>query len=170
MSRLVLSLALLALTAACGRGDSTIDLRSAAFKDHGAIPERYSCEGQNESLPLAWSGVDEDAKELALVMADFEAEGGIFHHWIVLGIPPDTRSLQAGRLPAGAVLARTTAESDAYVGPCPPQDERHEYVITLFQLDRKLGLPEGTPTKEALDAIDAARLPGEGELRGTFGR
>jgi Raf kinase inhibitor-like YbhB/YbcL family protein len=165
-----LGLVLALTTAACNRGDGTIDLRSDAFRDRGTIPERYSCDGENLSPPLSWSGVDDHAAELALVMADFDAEGGIFHHWVVLGIPPGVRSLAPGKLPAGAVTARTTSGNAGYVGPCPPQGERHEYLLTLFQLDHHLGLPEGTPTKEALDAIDAARLPGEGELRGEFGR
>jgi Raf kinase inhibitor-like YbhB/YbcL family protein len=163
-------LLLLATTAGCSRGDGIIDLRSPAFDDGAPIPERHSCEGENQSPPLEWSEVDEDAVELALVMADLETETGIFHHWVVLGIDPELRSLPAGRIPAGAVLARTTADNAVYIGPCPPEGEVHEYLFTLFQLDRRLELPEGTPTKEALDAIDEARLPGEGELRGTFGR
>ena len=167
---LVPVLLLLVTSTACGRGDGIIDLRSDAFDDRGPIPERHSCEGENLSPPLEWAEVDEDAVELALVMADFDTENGIFHHWVVLGIDPDVRSMPAGRLPSGAVLARTTADNAVYIGPCPPVGETHEYLFTLFQLDRRLDLPEGTPTEDALDAIDEARLPGEGELRGTFGR
>lgn len=167
---LLAALLLLATTAGCTRNDGIIDLRSSAFDDGGLIPARHSCEGDNQSPPLSWTEVDEDAVELALVMADFDTDAGIFHHWVVLGIDPSVRELPAGRIPTGAVLAKTTADNAVYIGPCPPEGERHEYLFTLFQLDRRLGLPEGTPTKEALDAIDAARLPGEGELRGVFGR
>ena len=159
-----------AVTGACDRGDGVIDLRSSAFADGGTIPERFGCEGDNVSPPLSWDDVDSDAEELALVMADLEGPDGIFHHWIVLGIEPDVRSMAVGRLPEGAVLAQATSENAAYIGPCPPTGERGEYLFTLFQLDRRLELPEGTPTKEALDAIDDARLPGEGELRGALGR
>ena len=153
----------------CSRGDGIIDLRSSAFEDGAAIPLRYTCEGENLSPPLSWSDVPDAAEELALVMADFDGEAGIFHHWIVLGIDDDVRSLEAGKVPAGAVLARTTSDNATYIGPCPPRGERHEYLLTLFPLKRKLGLPAGVATKEALDAIDDARLGGEGELRGTSG-
>lgn len=153
----------------CDRGDGIIDLRSSAFADGAVIPERFGCEGDNSSPPLSWSDVDDDARELALVMADLEGPDGIFHHWVVLGIDPDVRSMDAGRLPRGAVLAQATSENAAYIGPCPPTGERHEFLFTLFQLDRRLDLPAGTATKEALDAIDDARLPGEGELRGVMG-
>ena len=164
---LLLAVASLLVTSACDRGDGVIDLSSPAFEDGGVIPARHACEGENLSPPLEWEEVHEDAAELALVMADFEGEGGIFHHWVVLGIDPDVRSMEAGKLPPGAVLARTTSDNASYIGPCPPPGERREYLLTLFQLDRRLGLTEGVATKEALDAIDEARLPGEGELRGT---
>lgn len=165
----VVAVVLAGLLGACGRGDGVIDLRSSAFTDGGVIPERFGCEGDNVSPPLSWSDVDEDAEELALVMADFEGPAGIFHHWVVLGIDPDVRELEVDRLPEGAVVAQGTSENATYIGPCPPPGERHEVLFTLFQLDRRLDLPEGTPTKDALDAIDDARLPGEGELRGVMG-
>jgi Raf kinase inhibitor-like YbhB/YbcL family protein len=163
-------LAAVAGTASCSGAGGAIRLRSSAFADGGRIPTKYSCEGTNVSPPLSWSGVDDGAKELALVMADFQAPSGTFHHWIVTGIGPDVRSLAEGSLPKGAVQARGTSDNATYVGPCPPDGETHEYLFTIFQLDRRLGLADGTATKEALDAIDAARLPGEGELRGRFGR
>ena len=166
---LVLALAVLATSVGCSRGDGVIDLRSPAFDDGGTIPAAFGCEGDNRPPPLEWSDVHEDVEELALVMADFDGEGGIFHHWIVLGIGPDVRELPSGELPDGAVLAKSTSENAAYIGPCPPAGERHEYVFTLFPLERELDLPADVATKEALDAIDAARLGGEGELRGTFG-
>ena len=166
---LLLLVAVTLAAGACNRSDGVIDLRSSAFDDGGEIPERYACEGDNQSPPLSWSDVDDDAVELALVMADFEGAGGIFHHWVVLGIDPDVRSMAPGRLPEGAVVAMSTSENPTYIGPCPPPGERHEYLFTLFQLDRRLELPAGVPTKEALDAIDDARLPGEGELRGRVG-
>lgn len=157
------------LLVACGRGDGVIDLRSPAFAEGGVIPERFGCEGDNVSPPLSWSDVPDDTEELALVMADFDGPDGIFHHWVVVGIDADVRSIAAGRLPEGAVLAQATSENAAYIGPCPPAGERHEYLFTMFALRRPLDLPAGATTKDALDAIDAARLPGEGELRGVMG-
>ncbi|MDQ3106977.1 MAG: YbhB/YbcL family Raf kinase inhibitor-like protein, partial [Actinomycetota bacterium] len=162
-------LAVLASLSSCSRSDGAIDLRSDAFADGGIIPERFSCEGDSISPPLSWSDVPDDAVELALVMADFETSTGIFHHWVMLGIDADDRSLETGEVPDGAVLAQATSQNPVYIGPCPPTGERHEYLLTLFPLRQRLDLPSGTPTKDALDAIDGARLPGEGELRGTYG-
>ena len=155
---------------ACSGKDGGIALRSGAFDDGGAIPVRYTCEGDNVSPPLVWSKVDDDVKALALVVADPEAPGGIFHHWIVLDLDPQARSMAEGKVPADATQALGTSDNPTYIGPCPPVGEEHHYLFTLFPLDRRLDLPDGTATKVALDAIDAARLPGEGELHGTFGR
>ena len=165
---LVLSLVVVALAAGCGRSDGVIDLTSPAFDDGGTIPLRHACEGDNLSPPLAWSDVSDQAVELALVMADLEGPDGIFHHWVVVGIDPDVRSIDAGEIPEGAVVAQATSDNAAYIGPCPAEGERREYLFTLFQLDRRLDLPEGVETEEALDAIDGARLGGEGELRGVL--
>jgi phosphatidylethanolamine-binding protein (PEBP) family uncharacterized protein len=98
-------------------------------------------------------------------MADLDGPDGIFHHWVVVGIRPDVRSIAEGEIPAGAVVAKATSDNPAYIGPCPAAGERREYLFTLFQLDRELRLPAGVETKTALDAIDEARLGGEGELR-----
>lgn len=165
---LVLSLVAVAVAGGCARSDGVIDLTSPAFEDGGTIPVRHACEGDNVSPPLAWSDVSDEAVELALVMADLEGADGIFHHWIVVGIDRDLSSIDAGALPEGAVLAQATSDNAAYIGPCPADGERREYLFTLFQLDRRLGLAAGVETEEALDAIDAARLGGEGELRGVL--
>lgn len=156
--------------AGCARDDGRIDLRSGAFGDEGVIPVRYSCEGDNVSPPLEWSKTGDEVQALALVMADLETPAGIFHHWIVLDIDPGIRSMAEGEVPAGANQAMGTSDNPTYIGPCPPVGEEHRYLFTIFPLDRRLGLPDGTATKVALDAIDAARLPGEGELRATFAR
>lgn len=162
---LLLAVVAVVVSTACARGDGVIDLTSPAFDDGATIPLRHACEGDNESPPLEWTDVSDDAVELALVMADLEGPEGIFHHWIVTGIDADVRSMDAGEIPEGAVVAQATSDNATYIGPCPADGERREYLFTLFQLDRELDLPEGVETARALEAIDEARLGGEGELR-----
>ena len=166
-------LALLAIAAtSCGRaGGDGMTLRSAAFEDGGTIPVVHSCEGENRSPPLSWSRVPEDAAELALVVADPDAGNGVFHHWVVLGIPPTPADLPAGELPAAAVEAKGSSENPTWIGPCPPHGEEHHYVFSLYPLSRPLGLAAGVELKTALDAIEDARLRGEeAKLQGTFRR
>src|SRR5882724_7825847 len=48
-------------------------LSSSVFAAGGAIPSKYSCEGQNVSPPLAWSGTPPNTKSLALIVQDPDA-------------------------------------------------------------------------------------------------
>ena len=154
----------------CAR-DERMSLRSAAFEDGGAIPIRHSCEGDNLSPPLAWTRVPEEAEELALVVGDPDAEGGVFHHWVVLGIEAEPASVGAGEVPSGGVQAKGSSENPTWIGPCPPHGEEHRYVFSLFPLSRQLSLGEGVELRTALEAIEDARIPDEeAEFEGTFRR
>jgi phosphatidylethanolamine-binding protein (PEBP) family uncharacterized protein len=68
-------------------------LASRAFENGGRIPTRFTCDGDNEIPPLAWTGVPSEARSLALVCSDPDAPSGTFHHWAVYDIPPDVRHL-----------------------------------------------------------------------------
>jgi Raf kinase inhibitor-like YbhB/YbcL family protein len=163
--------ATLALAATGCGGEDGMRLRSAAFDDGGTMPEVLSCDGRNQSPPLTWTDVPEDAAELALVVADPDAPGGVFHHWVVTGIAPAAKGFPAGAVPDGAVQAKGSSENDTWIGPCPPQGQTHDYVFTLYPLRRRLRLEEGSPLREALTAIDGARIEGEeAKLVGRFGR
>ena len=171
--RLVAALGVVAVLStwtACAR-DERMALRSTAFEDGGTIPVRHSCEGANVSPPLSWSRVPDGAAELALVVADPEADEGVFHHWVVTGIEAAPAEVAAGELPAGAVVAKGSSENPTWIGPCPPSGEEHDYVFSLYPLSRQLGLDAGGDLKAALDAIDDARLPEEeAVLEGRFRR
>lgn len=158
------------LSGACAR-DEGMTLRSAAFEDGGSIPVRHSCEGDNVSPPLAWTKVPEGTEELALVVGDPEGDGGVFHHWVVLGISPTAAEVATGEVPEGAVQAKGSSENPTWIGPCPPNGEEHDYVFSLYPLSRPLGMGDGAELKDALDAIADARLPGEeAVLEGRFRR
>ena len=42
----------------------TLRLTSSAFADGSPIPSQYTCEGQDISPPLAWTGVPDKTKSL----------------------------------------------------------------------------------------------------------
>src|SRR5438552_11293484 len=93
--RSVLGVCLLVAAAACGTGPASqlpqvsqtdsITLASPAFISGSAIPARYTCDGQDVSPPLSWSG-GPPAEEFALIATDPDARGGEFVHWIVYAI------------------------------------------------------------------------------------
>jgi Raf kinase inhibitor-like YbhB/YbcL family protein len=189
--------ALLALASAgCWRGESvavddpsklTIALRSPAFTDEGMIPKEYTCDGAGGSPPLEWSGVPQNARELALIVDDPDAPMGTFSHWVVVGLPSGLKGLKKGVpaegiVPTASMLTEGEAELEAgsrqgkndfgevgYGGPCPPSGT-HRYVFRLYALDAPLGLAAGSPTRsEVLEAVKGHILA-EGRLIGRYAR
>ena len=51
----------------------SLTITSTAFAPNGAIPALYTCEGEDLSPPLAWSGVPAGTKSLALIVDDPDA-------------------------------------------------------------------------------------------------
>lgn len=102
-----LSIAVPAL-ASCGRGISedsimtddpkrlTITLTSPAFSEGMTIPRVYTCDGEDISPPLAWSGVPEATRSLALICDDPDAPRGTWTHWVLYDLPADVTQLQEG--------------------------------------------------------------------------
>lgn len=125
-------------------------ITSSAFNEGASIPTEYTCDGANIAVPLAWSGVPEGTKEMALVMDDPDARGYV--HWVVVGIPPTASGLGGGApLPAGAQDGRRSG-GVGYTGPCPPSGTHH-YVFTLYALS---STPAWATTPAAADVREAA--------------
>jgi hypothetical protein len=53
-----------------------IAISSPAFTAGAAIPQRFTCDGDNRSPPLGWSGVPAGTAEVALVVDDPDAPRG----------------------------------------------------------------------------------------------
>ena len=71
-----------------------LTLTSSAFKAGGGIPSSYTCEGDDLSPPLAWDGVPQGTKSLALIIDDPDAPDPsapkrVWVHWILYNIPPE---------------------------------------------------------------------------------
>ncbi len=110
---------------------------SPAFAAGGVMPRRFTCAGEDVSPPLAWSGVPAGTVEVAVVVDDPDAPGGIFVQWVVAGIDPAATGLAAGALPPGARQGRNSAGRAAWSGPCPPAGSSHHYRFTVYALTRR---------------------------------
>jgi Raf kinase inhibitor-like YbhB/YbcL family protein len=141
---------------------SGLTLTSSAFADGGAIPRKFTCQGDGVSPPLAWSGVPEGTASLALLVIDPDAaaEGG-FTHWVLAGIDPATRELAEGT--TVGTPGANGAGKPGWTGPCPPSGNHH-YVFTLYALAAPI---EGTPDRAALETAGASAL-GRAVLTGTY--
>ena len=68
-------------------------IKSPAFAPNGAIAIQYTCEGDDLSPPLEFSGVPERAKSLAMIVDDPDAPDPaapkrVYVHWVLYDIPP----------------------------------------------------------------------------------
>src|SRR5881275_2380142 len=61
------------ITAPQGGTVMPIDVTSSTFTHGGPIPAKYSCQGQEISPPLSWSGLPGETKSLAIIMDDPDA-------------------------------------------------------------------------------------------------
>ena len=152
----------------------TLSLSSIAFQDGEGIPVKHTCEGQDVSPPLMWSEPPQGTQSLALIVDDPDAPGGVFNHWVLFNIPPDSRQLPEAlptqaQLPSGALQGKNGFGRVGYGGPCPPPGRPHRYYFTLYALDRGLDLKAGVSKKQVLDAMQGHILAQE-KLTGTYQR
>ncbi len=152
----------------------SFSLSSSSFAPGAAIPRQYTCDGADQSPPLAWDQVPVGTRSLALVVEDPDAPGGTFVHWVLFDLPPDPPRLAAGVshqtvLPNGARQGRNDFRRVGYGGPCPPRGPAHRYFFRLYALDAPLNLTPGATAVEVRSAMSGHVL-GQAELVATYGR
>ena len=153
----------------------TLTLTSEAFAAGGDIPSQYTCQGDDSSPPLQWSGVPEQARSLVLIVDDPDAPDPAaprmtWVHWVLYNLPASAGALPAGvgsaGLPAGSEEGVNDWKRPGYGGPCPPVG-RHRYFHKLYALDTRL---EGfrQPTKAAVEAAMQGHVIAQTELVGHY--
>lgn len=146
---------------------------SSAFSQGQPIPSRFSCDGDDISPALEWSGAPDGTESFAVIMDDPDAPGGMFVHWVYFNIPPTVSSLpeavEAAENPApGGSQGTNGFRRIGYGGPCPPRDT-HRYFFKLYALDAMLDIEPGSTKKQFLAAAEPHILAGT-ELMGTYSR
>jgi len=153
----------------------SLTITSSAFQQGGSIPARYTCEGQDVSPPLAWSGAPANTKTFALIVDDPDAPDParpqrVYVHWVVYCIPATATSFRENAsksgMPKGAVQGKNDWGKAEYGGPCPPIG-RHRYFFKLYALDTDLtGL--STASKADVERAMKGHVIDSGELVGTY--
>ncbi len=151
-----------------------LSLSSPAFGDGEKIPAKYTCEGQDISPQLDWSGIPKGTESLTLIVEDPDAPSGIFTHWIIFNISPDIKGLSEAsptipRLPNGSLQGGNDFSRIGYGGPCPPPGKPHRYRFTLYALNKKLDLASGSSRYQVLNGIKNQILA-QGQLTGIYQR
>jgi len=151
-----------------------IQITSSAFNEGNPIPKKYTCDGEDISPPLAWSGVPAGAKSLALIVDDPDAPVGTWVHWVIFGLPPTLNGLNEGiaktpQVEGGAIQGNNDFRRPGYGGPCPPRGKQHRYFLKLYALDTSLTLKAGS-SKADLEKAMRGHVLAQGQLMGTYSR
>jgi len=138
---------------------SDIELRSTAFAAAGAIPSKYTGEGEDVSPALSWSNTPEASQSFAIICHDPDAplvtaKGNYgFVHWVYYNIAGSASSLEE------ACTTYTQGRNDfgkqSYGGPMPPNGHGlHHYYFWLLAFDQVLDLAPGLSMQELLAATE----------------
>ena len=148
---------------------TAFSLSSTAFADGQPIPRGFTCDGENGSPDLTWSGAPDTTQALALVVTDPDARD--FVHWLAF----DLTGTPTGGLPTGISSSpdappqgTNSFGSPGYGGPCPPSGEHH-YRFTLYALDQALEL-SGAPRIDDVQAAIQGHVLATTTLTGTYHR
>jgi len=158
---------LFAVIASFAAERARIRITSSAFQEGGNIPSKSTCDGSDTSPPLQITGIPSEAKSLVLIADDPDAPGGLFTHWLVWNIPPQTNSISEGTAPKGVHGTNDFGKTD-YKGPCPPPSA-HRCSFKVFALNRELDL-RGGAKRSQLDAAMKGHVIAQGELVGRYAR
>src|SRR5262245_35345493 len=106
-----------------------LTITSPGFREGAEIPRPHTCQGDDRSPALAWSGAPAATKSLALIVDDPDAPDPAaprmtYVHWVLYDLPADSTGLPEGTttatLPAGTRQGLNDWRRAGYGGPCPP--------------------------------------------------
>jgi Raf kinase inhibitor-like YbhB/YbcL family protein len=154
-----------------------MQLTSPGFENQKSIASKFTCDGEDISPALEWSGAPEGTKSFALIVDDPDAPDPAnpkmtWVHWVLYNIPATVNSLPEGvkdkELPEGTLQGLNDWKKTGYGGPCPPMGT-HRYFHKLYALD--IFLPDlARPTKAKLEKAMEGHVISEAELIGLYQR
>lgn len=153
----------------------TLQFSSTAFKNGANIPVKYTGEGDDILSPLSWSDPPDGTRSFAIIFEDPEdttAPGGVFTHWFIFNIPPDSREMpeslpKQSKLTNKAIQGKNDFGKIGYGGPLPDGTGPHRYRFTLYALNHLLDLAGDVSKVQVLDSTKRHVLAKE-ELWGIY--
>jgi hypothetical protein len=112
---------------------------SADVTDGEALKDDQLNASGDRSPQLSWSGAPEETKSYTVTCFDPDAPTPSgFWHWVLVDLPADVTSLEAGagsegaELPGNAFMCRNDGGSKSFMGAAPPEgDQVHRYFFVV---------------------------------------
>ena len=132
--------------------------------------------GEDRSPQLSWSGFPADTKSFTVTCFDPDAPTPSgFWHWVLVDLPADCTSLDAGAgadgasLPGNAFMCRNDGGTKAFTGAAPPEgDQVHRYYFVVHAVtEEQLGVDsDASPAVVSFNL--AFKTAGRAVLTGTY--
>jgi Raf kinase inhibitor-like YbhB/YbcL family protein len=147
-----------------------LQIRSPAFTNGAAIPDKYTRSGRNISPPLEWSGTPEGTRSFVLLIEDPDAPSGTFRHWAVYDIPGDKIRLDENADVSNFSQGVNDFGNEGYDGPQPPSGHgvhHYHFRIAALDTDRLEGIQGKAKASAVWDKAQAHKIE-DAELVGTY--
>jgi len=110
-------------------------IRCHSFGNESNIPSKFTCDGENINPALEINEVANGTKSLVLICDDPDAPSGLWVHWVVYNIDPETKFIPENwSLPENVITGINSFGENKYGGPCPPGGT-HRYFFKIYSLD-----------------------------------
>jgi Raf kinase inhibitor-like YbhB/YbcL family protein len=147
-------------------------LLSPAFRNGGAIPQKFAFDGSDLSPAFVWTDRPPNTKQLAFMMENPDAPATGRTHWMVYGIPADAAGLSEGlatdrQWPDGSPQGRNSFGQVGYAGPRLDSALAHRYTFQVYALNSAVTLPPGA-TRRDFDRAINGHILAEAKIIGRY--
>lgn len=149
---------------------------SADVTDGGPLKDDQVAAASNTSPQLSWTDAPEGTKSYTVTCFDPDAPTPSgFWHWVLVDLPAEVTSLDAGAgaegasLPGDAFMCRNDGGAKAFMGAAPPQgDQVHRYFFVVHAVtEESLGVDsDASPAVVSFNL--AFKTAGRAILHGTY--
>jgi Raf kinase inhibitor-like YbhB/YbcL family protein len=147
-------------------------LTSADLVRDGAIASELTCDGDDRSPVLSWSGAPRETAGFVVTLVDLSNE---LPHWAIWdladdasGLPADVENAYAPEVPAGAHQALSyDGTTRGYRGPCPGKEHTYQFSVYALDVAAPAGLGMASTRDEVIAGLDGHVLA-VGRLTGTY--
>jgi Raf kinase inhibitor-like YbhB/YbcL family protein len=168
--RILVPTSIVLATATATAAPTTLTVTSESIAQNAPLPVQLTCDGASKAPTISWSAAPANAKSIAILVDDTDADGGPFTHMLVTNLPPGQTSLDlGGAAPEQATVERNDLGRIGYAAPCP-EDGRHHYHYRVFALDARTApaRAEGKVTRDSFLRAIHGHVLAEGELTAVY--